>query len=132
MAISGGCLCGGVKYQVSGTPQFAANCHCSMCRRQTGSAYLPAVGFDKNEFKFTKGENLVSKYSSSPGGERWFCRECGSALGGASKDQPMVFINMGTMEGDPGIKPQMHVFVGSKAPWDEITDKLPQHKEFPG
>ena len=135
MAIKGGCLCGGVRYEISGKPEQAANCHCSMCRKQTGSAFFSALPVMAKNLRWTQGEDLVARYESSPGGARLFCKKCGSTLGGGPmnpKPDDLYYLAMGTLDDDPGIKPSAHIYVGSKAPWHEITDKLPQFKEFPG
>jgi hypothetical protein len=134
MALKGGCLCGGVRYEISGKVESAANCHCSMCRKQTGSAFFSALPVATNNLRWTQGKDLITHYASSAEGERLFCKKCGSTLGGGSSDPKAdtFYLAMGTLDGDPGIKPSAHIFVGSKAPWYEITDKLPQFKEFPG
>jgi hypothetical protein len=134
MALEGGCLCGGVRYEIGGKVESAANCHCSMCRKQTGSAFFSAVPVATKNLRWSKGQDLITRYDSSPGGVRLFCKKCGSTLGGGSSDPKAdtFYLAMGTLDGDPGIKPSVHVYVGSKAPWYDITDKLPQFEEFPG
>ena len=133
MALKGGCLCGDVRYEIDGKLGDAANCHCSMCRKQSGAAFLPGAGVQTKNFRWTKGQNLISRYESSPGGVRMFCQKCGSTLAGGPADPKaeMIWIMLGTLDDDPGVKPSSHVFVGSKAPWFDITDKLPQHKDEP-
>ena len=84
------------------------------------------------DFKWTKGENLLGSYESSPGAKRMFCKNCGSPVaGGGESMKDSLFLYLGSLDEDPGMRPQAHIFVGSKAPWFEITDKLPQFKEFP-
>lgn len=134
MALKGGCLCKGVQYEIAGPPQAAGNCHCSMCRKQSGSAFAAAAGVPAKSFRWTKGEELLTRYQSSPDGQRIFCKRCGSwlACGPIDPKAEMSFIMLGTLDDDPGIRPSSHIFVGSKAPWFDITDQLPQFKEFPG
>ncbi len=134
MALKGGCLCGGVRYEISGKVESAANCHCSMCRKQTGTAFFSALPVATKDLRYTQGTDLITRYESSPGSLRMFCKKCGSTLGGGAADPnaDTFYLAMGTLDDDPGIKPSAHLFVGSKAPWHEITDKLPQFKEFPG
>jgi hypothetical protein len=134
MALKGGCLCGGVRYEINDKITGAANCHCSMCRKQSGAAFATAAGVPTKNFKWTAGENLIQRYESSPGAVRMFCKKCGSSLAGGSSDPKAdtLWLMLGTLDDDPGVKPSAHIFVGSKAPWYEISDKLPQHKEFPG
>ena len=130
MAISGGCLCGKVRYEVSGRLFDASHCHCSMCRRHHGAIFATYADFDPDEFKWCLGEDLVKIYET-PSGEGWcFCSECGSSLAGTTKGR-VYSITLGTVEGDPGIKPESHIFVGSKAQWYEIVDDLPQFDEWP-
>lgn len=128
--IKGGCLCGKVRYEISGRLVAADHCHCSMCRRQHGAAFATYADFTPGEFKWTSGEDLVRVYET-PAGAGWcFCRECGSSLAGSEKGT-LTSITLGTVEGDPGIRPASHIFVGSRARWHEITDDLPQFEERP-
>ena len=130
MAINGSCLCGAVRYQVSGSLFGASNCHCSMCRKQHGAAFATYAQVNPDEFQWVSGEDVVSTYASSGEGSRCFCAKCGSTLGGIYRGK-VGWITLGTVEGDPGIRPAAHIFVGSKAPWHEITDDLPQYDEWP-
>jgi len=83
-------------------------------------------------FKWIKGENQIGRYKSSAEGVRLFCKNCGSTLGAGSGDpNGDLYLAMGTLEDDPGIKPSSHMFVGSKARWYDIADQQPQFKEFP-
>ena len=82
------------------------------------------------EFHWTEGENLIARYESSLGAFRIFCKVCGSNLG-ATEEGRVTLIFLGTVSGDPGVRPAEHIFVASKAPWHEITDDLPQYDEFP-
>ena len=125
MAIRGGCLCGGVRYEIDGSLGEAGNCHCSMCRREHGAAFSTYADVDPSQFRWDFGEQLVAVYESKPGVGWCFCRVCGSTLA-ASDDGKVTSITLGTVEGDPGVRPQEHNFVGSKAPWYEIVDDLPQ------
>jgi len=130
MAIKGGCLCNKVRYQINGPLFDADNCHCSKCRRQHGAAFATYAGFDPVDFIWTSGENLVKVYETLQGGGWCFCSECGSTLAGTDKGK-ITTIALGTVEGDPGIKPESHIFVGSKARWFDICDDLPQFEERP-
>ncbi|MEM7116665.1 MAG: GFA family protein [Chloroflexota bacterium] len=130
MTIKGGCLCGQVSYEVSGSLTAADHCHCSMCRRQHGAAFSTYADFTPGDFKWTSGQELVKIYET-PSGAGWvFCRECGSTLA-ASDNGEITSVTLGTVVGDPGIKPKFHIFVGSKAGWHDITDELPQFEERP-
>lgn len=131
MTIRGSCLCGGIRYEIDGQLRDAGNCHCSMCRRAHGAAFATYAQVRLDEFSWVSGEELVSVYESSPGGYRCFCRVCGSPLGARAKDGKLSWVTLGTVEGDPGVRPNAHIFVGSKAPWYEIADHLPQFDEWP-
>jgi hypothetical protein len=127
MAITGGCLCGAVQYSISSPLQNADNCHCSKCRRQHGAAFATYADFNTEDFNWISGENLTKIYETESG-EGWcFCTQCGSSLAGTSHGK-ITSIALGTVEGDPGIKPGTHIFVDSKACWFEITDDLKQFK----
>ena len=130
MTIKGACLCGGVRYEISGKLLDAGNCHCSMCRKAHGAAYATYANVNPDEFRWTHGEELVSCYASSEVLGRVFCSVCGSTLG-ASEQGRIDYVTLGTVESDPGIRPRSHIFVGSKAPWHEISDALPQFQESP-
>lgn len=125
MTIRGSCLCGKVRYQVDGKLFDSTHCHCSQCRRAHGAAYATYANCNPHEFSWLSGEELVKVFEPESGIGWAFCSECGSTL--AATDKGVVdAITLGTVEGDPGIRPQAHIFVGSKADWDVITDNLPQ------
>lgn len=129
-AIEGGCLCGRVRYAITGPLFDADHCHCSMCRRQHGAAFATYANFAPGDFRWLSGADQVKIYQT-PAGAGWcFCRECGSTLAG-TEDGRITSITLGTVEGDPGTRPQSHIFVGSRAPWYEISDDLPQFEERP-
>ena len=130
MTIKGGCLCGKLRYEVSGPLFDISHCHCSMCRRQHGAAFATYADFDPDDFKWTAGEELVKIYQSENGDGWCFCSECGSTLAGSTRGR-VTSITLGTVEGDPGIRPESHIFAGSRASWDDINDALPQFEEWP-
>ena len=128
MAIKGGCLCGKVRYEVTGPLFDADHCHCSMCRRQHGAAFATYAQFNPDAFKWTSSEEFVKVFEPSPSGGWCFCSGCGSTLAGTDKGK-ITTVTLGSVEGDPGIKPESHIFVGSKAEWHDICDNLPQFEE---
>lgn len=136
--VRGSCLCGGVRYEVAaGALAFALHCHCSMCRKAHGTAFRSRARCNADGFRFTRGEHLVRYWESSPGQHRGFCSVCGSSLltrfdARAEGFRPDRYgLALGTLDDDPGIRPLLHCWVGSKAPWFEITDGLPQYEEEP-
>jgi len=130
--LRGSCLCGGVRYEISGPLSYPLNCHCSMCRKAHGAAFRSRARVKADDFRWMQGAELVTYYESSPGNHRGFCRVCGSPLLSRFDNDPRSYgLPLGALDDDPGIKPGFHVFVASKAPWYDITDELPQFAELP-
>ena len=130
MELRGSCLCGQVRYEVSGPFKTIGNCHCSMCRKAHGAAFATWGIVDADQFRWTSGGDLIKGYESSPGTTRCFCANCGSHLVGTHAGSVSEVV-VGTVDGDPGARPGAHVFTGSKASWYDITDALPQYEEWP-
>ena len=130
--LRGSCLCGGIRYMIDGSLTDARNCHCSMCRKAQGAAFRSRASVRSADFRLTAGENLLTFFESSPGNHRGFCRICGSPIVSKFDAHPTVLgLPLGALDDDPGVQPQMHVHVASKAPWFTITDDLPQFPEGP-
>jgi len=126
----GSCLCGGVRFEVE--PPFirANHCHCDRCQKHSGTAVCTQARVRKEQFHFLQGEELIRVYGKGEGAVKAFCVTCGSSLfGGERPDGPQVSIRMGAFDDDPGIRLQFHTYVDSRAPWDTITDALPQFGE---
>ena len=125
----GKCECGTVRYRVADEFLYAANCHCSNCRAATGSAFKAFAGIEREKLEITQGsESLLIV-----GTEDWNdtrCGVCGSLLFSVVRDGAFVHVALGSLVDAPGIRPSEHIFVGSKAPWFEITDSLPQYEEY--
>ena len=133
--INGSCFCGKIKFRVNGNILAMTNCHCSQCRKVTGAAFGTLAFCKKEDFKYISEENHISSYRLSEQFTRTFCDICGSPLlvEGHEAFGSMVGIPAGLLDDDPKVKPSKHIFVGSKAPWWDITDNMPQYKEwFPG
>jgi hypothetical protein len=130
--LKGSCLCGGVHYEITGKLTQVRNCHCSMCRKAHSAAFRSRASVRTADFRWTAGEALLSWYESSPGTHRGFCRRCGSALLSRFDESPAICgLPLGCLDTDPDVRPTMHIFVDSKAPWHEITDSLPQYPDWP-
>ena len=130
--LTGGCLCGGVRYEISGSLRHASHCHCTMCRKHHGAAFGSYASVSRADFAFVTGATLVGRYASSSGVERGFCTRCGSTLFWDEIENRGSFgVALGTLDGDPGVRPSLHIFVGSKALWYEIDDSLPKHQTSP-
>ena len=127
----GSCFCGTVRYAVDGPFDSMVSCHCSMCRKHHGSAFATYISAPIDRFRWISGADQLLAYKSSEGGTRNSCATCGSTVPMTVPAYSMAFVPAGPLEGDLGIKPKAHIFVGSKAPWYTITDDLPQHEEYP-
>ncbi len=129
--IRGSCMCGGVKYEITGPLTELRYCHCSICRKAHGSAFRSRARVEAEDFRFVQGEDLLTFYASSPRLRRGFCRVCGSPiLSRYDADNSFYGLAMGTLDDDPGVSPSMHIFVADKAPWFTITDDLPQFPQM--
>ncbi len=129
----GSCLCGGITYIMEGAPIRARYCHCGRCRRARSAAFASNLITQADGLRFTRGADLVEAYKV-PEAQRFtqaFCRVCGSAAPYIDRSRDWAIVPMGGFDDDPGTRPQSHIFVGSMAPWDVITDDLPQYAEFP-
>jgi hypothetical protein len=125
--LAGECFCGAVRYAVVDSFKYALNCHCSNCRRTTGSAFKPFAGIARDKLGITGGDDNVIIHGDDAGHDAR-CRRCGSLLYSVVRDGAFVHVAMGTLVDDPSIRPTAHIFVGSKAPWFSITDDLPQYQ----
>ena len=128
-SLLGKCLCGAVHYAVADEFVYAMNCHCSKCRRMTGSAFKPMAGIERDKLVVTEGQDKLLIYGSERRNNTR-CRLCGSLLYSVVRDGAWVHVTMGTLVDSPTIRPTHHIFVGSRAPWFTITDDLPQYEEF--
>ena len=124
-------MCGGVRYELSGAPEYAGYCHCTRCQRRTGGAAAVSARVARGTFTVTAGPDLISYYRPEQGYEKAFCSSCGSALFSRNpNDHEDVNIRMGTFDGDPGVRPSYRQFVAYAAPWEAIPDDgLPRHPE---
>jgi len=127
--LAGKCRCGAVRYEVSDEFLYAANCHCSGCRAATGSAFKSFAGIEKEKLTITEGRDAVAVFGEELLNDTR-CAACGSFLFSVVRDGAYVHVAMGSLVDTPTIRPTEHIFVGSKAPWFEITDDLPQHEEY--
>ena len=126
--LAGKCGCGTVRYEVADEFRYAANCHCSNCRAATGSAFKPFAGIESEKLELTDGDDALLVFGEEDLNDTR-CAVCGSLLFSVVRDGAYVHVAMGTLADAPSIRPTHHIFVGSKAPWFEITDDLPQFRE---
>ena len=129
--LTGRCLCGAVEYRVADAFRYAMNCHCSQCRRATGSAFKAFAGIPAADFVLVRGHAGLLVHGDRAAAHDLHCGTCGSLLGSVVREGRFVHVTMGTLVDTPSIRPSRHIFVGSKAAWHEITDDLPRHEAFP-
>jgi hypothetical protein len=127
--LDGGCWCGAVRYRVADAFLYAANCHCSRCRAATGSAFKPFAGIERDKLELTTGSDALLVVGDDDLNDTR-CASCGSLLFSVVRDGAYVHVALGSLADAPSIRPGEHIFVGSKAPWFEITDDLPQSDEY--
>lgn len=123
----GGCLCGAVRFEVEGTPEFAVHCHCSMCRRTSGAPFVGWAGFPRGQVRLTRGEQALVRHASSEHGSRSFCGRCGASIFCDSTEHPDVTdIALGCLDPGHGVRPGAHVFWDDRVDWVELGDALPR------
>jgi hypothetical protein len=123
---NGSCLCGDVAWEIATAPAWMTHCHCSLCRKAHGTAFSTFAGVPASAFRWARGESGVRSFASSDVLSRTFCGRCGSKLPVSWRD--VVHVPVGTLDGDLAARPRRHLFTGSKAPWHEIHDALPQQR----
>lgn len=127
--VVGSCVCGAVRWSYDAPFTAMLHCHCSLCRKHHGTDFATFVAGPLNTFHWRAGTEKISTWQSSAHGKRSFCSVCGSKVPSVNLDAQQVFMPAGALEGELGIKPQMHLFTGSKTA--QIHDGLPQHAAFP-
>jgi hypothetical protein len=131
MTVRGSCLCGRVKFETSAEIHLMSHCHCAICRKFSGSAYLTFARTDARGFRWVQGDEHIRIFESSEGCIRCFCEHCGSPLPVVRQGLENALIPAGTLDDDPGIRPSIHIFASSRAPWEKITDGLPEYDRWP-
>ena len=130
---TGACLCGKVRFEITGGIQNPVYCHCSRCRKAQGSAFASNGNVDIKAFKFISGETELTAYThpATPDQTKYFCHHCGSPIMSKSPLTPnSVRIRLGSIESDITEKPSAHIFVSSKANWENIEGDLPQYDDY--
>ncbi len=129
----GSCLCGRVQYQITGHMGIFQYCHCSRCRKFTGSAHAASLFVSPEHFSWLEGEEQVGRFE--PADTRHFatgfCKNCGSSLPWLAKSGRTVVIPAGTLDTAIDIKPLQNIFWESKAAWYEEVGDLPKYAELP-
>jgi hypothetical protein len=129
--LRGSCLCACVKIAVKDRFSYFGSCHCSQCRKFSGSAFSVVAGIPYEDFEVVSGESYITYYAKSETGTLAFCGNCGSSLFGDRSDIKMIHLRAGILDDPPSQQPTYHVCTRSKAPWYQITDSLKQFEELP-
>ncbi len=133
LPLTGGCLCGAVRFEVTEPLVSSGYCHCTRCQRRTGTAASPGARIAPGSLRVLAGEEHIKAYEPEDGFAKVFCSACGSALWSRSQEDPDVFsIRLGAFDDDPGIRPTYRQFVGYAAPWEPIPadglERFPESK----
>ena len=131
LPITGGCGCGAVRYEVDAPFVSASYCHCTRCQRRTGTAAAASARVAPGSFRIVEGEEHIRAWAPEGGFEKHFCGLCGSALYSRSPEDPeAIGVRLGTVDGDPGIRPQWHAYTAYAASWEPLPDDgLPRYPE---
>ena len=128
----GSCLCGAVRFEIDGAIRDIIHCHCSQCRKAQGSAFATNGNVAKRNFRFLCGEDRLTSFEAAPGHHKLFCSACGSPMLSTNAAHPdWVRVRLGTIESPIDERPGAHIFMDSKANWDELDAALPQFPEYP-
>jgi len=130
--VKGHCECNRISYEADCEILDFSHCHCSQCRRLHGAAFATFASVATENFQYLSGEEDIKEYASSDDLKRVFCGNCGSNILVSLNDVPeILYLSMGAIDGNPTHPEAYHIFVGSKAPWHEITDGFVQYDEAP-
>jgi hypothetical protein len=133
ITLKGGCLCGAVQYEANGDPQRFYHCHCTRCRKSSGTGHATNLFLSNATLAFTRGESLLKRYKVPEAIRfaRQFCSECGSAVARVVPEIDGVMIPAGSLDDEAPIMPQARIFWGSRADWSCDGDSLPRYSEYP-
>jgi hypothetical protein len=131
LPLTGGCVCGKVRFEVTEEPLGAGYCHCTRCQRRTGTAGSPQAQVVPGSLRVTQGAEAIRAYAPPDGFEKLFCAECGSALWSRHpEDRDRLSVRLGAFDEDPGVRPAYRQFVAYAAPWEPLPDDgLPRYPE---
>jgi hypothetical protein len=132
--MTGGCLCGAVRFEVTGALTEIELCHCDRCKRAYGAAFAATVYARRSDFAWLSGEDRVAVYDAPlrdrpPAYRHCFCRVCGSPAPLLWEELPFVEIPVALLDAPPGGPPAYHQYVAQRAPWHAILDALARHEE---
>jgi hypothetical protein len=126
----GRCGCGAVRFEVRAPFRSARYCHCHRCQQRTGTSYSASARIGRDDFEILTGADLIRSWQPAGGMAKAYCVECGGHLFAGSLDAEFVSVRLGTIAGDPGIRPECHQWVSSAVAWEDIPDDgLPRYDE---
>lgn len=131
--LTGSCLCGALRYSVTGEPSRFYHCHCSRCRKATGTGHATNLFLDNGTLTWTGDTALIKRYKV-PEAERFtrtFCTQCGGPLPAEIPSMNLVFVPAGTLDLEPAIGPQANIFFGSRTAWSCTGDGIPCFDTYP-
>jgi hypothetical protein len=129
--MKGSCLCGAVQYEIDQLDGPIGHCHCHTCRKAHAAPFASTAWVNREHFRWTKGQDRLSSFESSPGKLRYFCSSCGSHLIADRHNQPNVILRVATLDEDPGARPVAHIWTSLDVPWLQYNDKIPLYAEWP-
>lgn len=128
----GSCLCGEVRFEIDGEFERFHLCHCEYCRKDTGSAHAANLFSSSATLKWTAGEEKVTQFTlPATRHSRSFCRSCGSAVPMIQMNGALLVVPAGSLNSEVRIKPDAHIFVSSRAGWDDALGTVPMVEKFP-
>ena len=127
--LTGSCLCGAVAYEVAAPLERIVHCHCRTCRKTHGAAFASVTAVPREEFRWTRGEEALSAYESSPGKLRRFCSRCGSHVMAERVAQPVVMLRLGCLDTTIGGRPQLHIWRADGASWYDPKAQWPERAQ---
>jgi len=133
MMLRGGCLCGAVRYEVTGEAKRFYHCHCTRCRKATGTGHASNLFLESAALKWLAGEEQVRTFKL-PEAKRFtnqFCVLCGGRLPRQVPDTQVVMVPAGSLDDEPPLRPQARIFNGSRASWSCSGDEVPAHEGLP-
>lgn len=127
--VRGSCLCSAVRFEIDGRMSAIGHCHCSKCRKVSGTGSNAMLMTSRKRLTFLAGEELIRSFRQPSGFTSSFCERCGSPVPHLHPNGKVYWVPVGLLDDDPGVRVALHIYVASKAPWDEIAGNAVQHAE---
>lgn len=126
----GSCLCGSIQFSLNGGVTDIIHCHCSLCRKASGSAFATNGFIDATDLMLIDRDNSLTHYESSAGKRKYFCKTCGTPIYSSNAQSPLRYrLRLGVIDSDITERPSSHNFVTSKANWENLDVTLPHYEE---